>query len=108
MSTTGHILIVDDDDDILTAGRLLLRRQFGHVTTCANPEQVPELLAGGDIYPALERGTIGFDAVKHLVLCRIEHRPPRLDMTVYPYLPKAHVAATSPAAYMSLLGGGRS
>jgi hypothetical protein len=23
---------------------------------------------------------IGFDAVKHLVLCRIERRPPRLDM----------------------------
>lgn len=54
---------------------------------------------------ALERGTIGFDAVKHLVLCRIERRPPRLDMTVYPYLPKAHVAATQPSAYMTLLSG---
>ena len=38
----------------------------------------------------------------------IERRPPRLDMTVYPYLPRAHVAATSPAAYMSLLSGARS
>lgn len=36
------------------------------------------------IRSALDRGTIGFDAVKHLVLCRIERRPPRLDMTVYP------------------------
>ena len=27
----------------------------------------------------LARGAIGFDAVKHLVLCRIERRPPRLD-----------------------------
>jgi hypothetical protein len=27
---------------------------------------------------ALERGVIGFDAVKHLVLCRIERRPPRV------------------------------
>ena len=54
---------------------------------------------------ALELGTIGFDAVKHLVLCRIERRPPRLDMTVYPYLPKAHVAATSPGDYMALLSG---
>ena len=36
---------------------------------------------------AIARGAIGFDAVKHLVLCRIERRPPRLDMTVYPYLP---------------------
>ena len=47
------------------------------------------------------------DAVKHLVLCRIERRPPRLDMTVYPYLPKAHVAVTSPGDYMTLLSGGR-
>ena len=38
---------------------------------------------------AIARGAIGFDAVKHLVLCRIERRPPRLDMTIYPYLPKS-------------------
>ena len=56
---------------------------------------------------ALERGTIGFDAIKHLVLCRIERRPPRLDMTVYPYLPKAYVAITHPSDYMALLSGGR-
>ncbi len=49
MSTAGNILIVDDDDDILTAGRLLLRRQFGSVTTCGNPEQIPEILAGNEI-----------------------------------------------------------
>ncbi|NCF14034.1 MAG: response regulator [Gammaproteobacteria bacterium] len=49
MSKTGNILIVDDDLDILTAGRLLLRRQFGSVVTCSNPEQVPELLATNDI-----------------------------------------------------------
>ena len=49
MSKIGNILIVDDDDDILTAGRLLLRRQFGEITTCKNPEQVPELLANNDI-----------------------------------------------------------
>jgi DNA-binding NtrC family response regulator len=49
MSDTEHILIVDDDDDILTAGRLLLRRQFGRVTTCPNPEQLPDLLDNGDI-----------------------------------------------------------
>ena len=43
----------------------------------------------------MARGAIGFDAVKHLVLCRIERRPPRLDLTVYPYLPRATVATTS-------------
>src|SRR5271170_1292221 len=30
-----------------------------------------------------------------LAACRIERRPPRLDMTVYPYLPRATVATTS-------------
>jgi DNA-binding NtrC family response regulator len=49
MANSGNILIVDDDDDILTAGRLLLRRQFGDITTCQKPEQVPELLANNDI-----------------------------------------------------------
>lgn len=49
MSKHGNILIVDDDEDILTAGRLLLRRQFRNVTTCANPEQLPELLATGNV-----------------------------------------------------------
>jgi hypothetical protein len=41
-----------------------------------------------DDVAAAVRGAIGFDAVKHLVLCRIERRPPHLDMTIYPYLPK--------------------
>ena len=31
------------------------------------------------ISEALERGVIGFDAVKHLVLCRIEKRPATLE-----------------------------
>ena len=53
---------------------------------------------------ALRLGTIGFDAVKHLLLCRIEHRPPKLDLADYPYLPRARVAITPVSAYMSLLG----
>ena len=54
---------------------------------------------------AIARGAVGIDAIKHLVLCRIERRPPRLDMTIYPYLPKATVATTSTHAYMDLLEG---
>jgi hypothetical protein len=54
---------------------------------------------------AIARGAVSFDAVKHLVLCRIERRPPRLDMTIYPYLPKATVATTSARSYMDLLAG---
>ena len=37
---------------------------------------------------ALRLGAISFDAVKHLVLCRLEGRPPRLDLELYPYLPR--------------------
>lgn len=54
---------------------------------------------------ALRMGAIGFDAVKHLVLCQVEKRPPKLDLDVYPYLPKANVATTSAASYMSLMQG---
>lgn len=54
---------------------------------------------------ALELGTIGFDAVKHLLLCRIERRPARLDMENYPHLPLAQVRATQAADYMTLLDG---
>ena len=54
---------------------------------------------------ALRMGAIGFDAVKHLVLCQVEKRPPKLDLDVYPYLPKANIATTSAASYMSLMQG---
>jgi len=59
----------------------------------------------GAIKYALGHGTIGYDAVKHLVLCRIEKRPPRLDLDVYPYLPKAQVETTDPASYKVLMSG---
>jgi hypothetical protein len=70
------------------------KRGFVQVLRLLETFRIADVEAG--IQSALERGTIGFDAVKHLVLCRIERRPPRLDMTAYPYLPKAHVAVTSP------------
>ena len=46
----------------------------------------------GAVKDALRLGAIGYDAVKHLALCRIERRPPKLDLDVYPYLPRANVA----------------
>src|SRR6476619_3038541 len=54
---------------------------------------------------ALRLGAIGYDAVKHLALCRIERRPPKLALTIYPYLPRVTVATTSAKAYLALLGG---
>ena len=55
------------------------------------------------IEDALLLGTISFDAVRHLLLCRIERRPPRLDMDNYPHLPMAQVRTTHAADYMTLL-----
>jgi transposase len=60
----------------------------------------------GAVREAIARGVIGFDAVKHLVVCRIERRPPRLDLKIYPYLPQATVATTRAATYLSLLTAG--
>ncbi|MAQ38446.1 MAG: IS21 family transposase [Thioclava sp.] len=58
------------------------------------------------IKDALRMGAISFDAIKHLVLCRVERRPPRLDLDVYPFLPRTSITTTSAASYMSLLAGG--
>ena len=44
----GKILIVDDDEDILIASRLLLRREFGEISTCKDPNEIPGLLAERD------------------------------------------------------------
>ena len=52
---------------------------------------------------ALRMRAISFDAVKHLLLCRIEQRPPRLDLENYPHLPLAQVATTAASDYLALL-----
>ena len=60
-----------------------------------------------EVSPAIEEtlrlGAISFDAVKHLLLCRIERRPPRLDLEDYPHLPLAEVSTTAAADYLVLL-----
>jgi transposase len=55
------------------------------------------------IQDALHLRTVSFDAVKHLLLCRIERRPPRLDLMQYPHLPLAQVETTQAVDYMALL-----
>jgi hypothetical protein len=60
-------------------------------------EVFPREVVTAAVGDALARGLIGFDAIKR--------RPPRLDLTLYPYLPKAAVRMTSPHAYLSLLAG---
>ncbi len=82
------------------------KREFVQVLRMMEVFRADEVAAA--VRDAIARGAIGFDAVKHLVLCRIERRPPRLDMTVDPYLPKAHVAMTLAKTYLGLLTGAAS
>ncbi len=46
---------------------------------------------------------ISYDAVKQLTLCAVERRPARLNLDVYPYLPRANVATTKARSYMALV-----
>jgi len=77
------------------------KREFVQVLRLLEVFRPDDVLAG--VRAALDRGVVGFDAVKHLVLCRIERRPPRLNLEVYPYLPQATVATTRAQSYLSLL-----
>ena len=52
---------------------------------------------------ALRLNAMSYDAVKHLVLAKVERRTPRLDLSAYPYLPQAHVGMTDVRNYLSLL-----
>jgi hypothetical protein len=82
------------------------KREFVQVLRLMEAFRIDDVAAAvGD---AIARGAIGFDAIKHLVLCRIERRPPRLDMAIYPYLPRATVTTTSARSYMELLAGAAS
>ena len=79
------------------------RREYVQVLRLLETFEMSDLQVA--VKNALRLGAIGFDAVKHLVLCQIEKRPPKLDLDVYPYLPKANVGTTSVASYMSLMRG---
>ena len=56
-------------------------------------------------HDAMRLGAIGFDAVKQIVLARIEKRPARLDLAAYPYLPQTSVRTTSAADYAVFVSG---
>ena len=77
------------------------RREYDQVLRLLETFGIDDLHAA--VKKALQLGAVGFDAVKHLVLCHVEKRPPRLDLDVYPYLPRATVGTTSSASYMCLM-----
>jgi len=79
------------------------RREYVQVLRLLETFDLADLRAA--VRQALQMGAIGFDAVKHLLLCRVEHRPPRLDLDFYPYLPRTTVEKTRAGSYMRLLSG---
>ena len=79
------------------------KREFVQVLRLLETYRLEEVLSA--VRDALRLGALSFDAVKHLVLCRLEGRPPRLDLELYPYLPRVRVNTTSAGDYMPLLSG---
>jgi transposase len=55
---------------------------------------------------ALQLQALSFAAVRHLLLCRIERKPPRLDLENYPHWPAPCVAQTAASDYLPLLAEG--
>jgi len=77
------------------------RREYVQVLRLLETFSMGEVAAA--VREALRFPAIAFDAVKHLLLCAIECRPPKLDLENYPHLPLAEVALTRAADYQVLL-----
>ena len=94
-------------DDFVTLRRLLESRmgrrgKREYVQALRLLETFSQEEVHAAIRDAIRLGAVSFDAVKHLVLCRLEGRPPRLDLELYPYLPRVRVSTTSAADYTTL------
>ena len=82
-------------DPAFDALRRLLEARFGprgkreYIQVLRLLEDFPEHQVTAAVQDALKRRLIGIDAVKHLLLARIETRPGRLDLSRYPHLPPA-------------------
>ena len=91
--------------------RRLLEARFGprgkreYIQVLRLHEDFPERQVAAAVRDAVKRRLIGFDAVKHLLLARIEKRPAHLDLSRYPHLPQPFVAAARSADYATLLAG---
>ena len=77
------------------------RREYVQVLRLLETFSMAEVSAA--VRQALRIPALSFDAVKHLLLCAIECRIPKLDLENYPHLPLAQVALTRAADYQVLL-----
>ena len=58
----------------------------------------------GAIRDALNLGAARLDAIRHLILCRLDHRPAKLDLLDFPHIPAITVKSTNAKDYSQLLG----
>jgi transposase len=80
------------------------RREYVQVLRLLVTFSMQEVSAA--VRQSLQFRAVSFDAVKHLLLCAIEQRPPKLDLENYPHLPLAEVALTRASDYQVLLSQG--
>jgi len=66
-------------------------------------EVFSEMIVANAALDAIRLNAVGFDAVKQLVIARVERKPARLDLAAYPYLPAPSVRTTSAADYAVLV-----
>ena len=76
------------------------RREFIQVLRLIEIFSLEDVAAA--IGAALSLSAISFDAVKQIVLARIERRTIKLDLDAYPHLPRAEVKMTKAADYLAL------
>jgi hypothetical protein len=79
------------------------KREF--IQTLRLMEAFSETLIVAAVTEAIHLGAISFDAVKQLILAKLECRTANLDLVDYPYLPAANVKMTAAADYMVLVSG---
>jgi hypothetical protein len=87
----------------LLEGRMGNRGKKEFIQILRLMEVFEEAIVTAAVVEAMQLGAISFDAVKQLVLARVERRPARLDLARYPYLPAAQVKTTAAADYAALL-----
>lgn len=97
-------------------GRVYVQKHHLHKTRSSDGVSVQSLLRLMETFRVdqVERGVlealrlraISYDAVKQLTLCAGERRPARLNLDIYPYLPKADVATTKAGSYLALVCAG--
>jgi hypothetical protein len=80
------------------------KREYIQVLRLMETFRVDQVERG--VLEALRLRAISYDAVKQLTLCAGERRPARLNLDIYPYLPKADVATTKAGSYLALVCAG--